>query len=62
MPRKPGNPMDETKSLVTTSVSLRRQLYDRWCKRLPKYGDRTKVLTILMEKFLNGEITVEKTY
>ena len=51
--------MAKTKNgCVTTSFALREDLYHRLVKRLPRWGDRTKVLSILVVKFLNNEVEV----
>jgi hypothetical protein len=42
-----------------TSFSIKRDLYERLKKRLPRYGDRSKAIALLVEKFINGEVRLE---
>lgn len=39
-----------------TSFTIHKDLFQRFEKRLPKHGDRTKALQRLVEMFLNGEL------
>jgi hypothetical protein len=41
-----------------TSFSLPRQLQRRFAAKLPRHGDRSKLLSRMIEMWLNGEIQV----
>jgi hypothetical protein len=51
--------MSASLNYQVTSFSIKRDLYDRLRKRLPRYGDRSKAIALMVEKFLAGEIKLE---
>ena len=47
-----------TKSHATPSFSMTRQLHRRMIDALPRYGDRSKLVAHLLERWLDGHIQV----
>jgi len=45
--------------LRTVSFALRSDLYDELKKHCPRYGDRSKILQLLVEMFVKGEIKLQ---
>jgi len=41
------------------SISLHKDLVERLRKRVPRYGDRSKVVQLLLEHFLDGKIILK---
>jgi hypothetical protein len=52
-----------TRRTVVIGVCLKRDTYDAFVKRIPKSKrERSKIIDLLLQKFLKGDIVLNQTY
>ena len=56
--QKNSTPSIQVGDRITTGLRIQRDLYERFRRRLPKRGSRTKVINLMIEKFLDGDIII----
>jgi len=49
----------ESEQVITFSVSVRESLLQSLTSKVPRWGDRSKVICKLIEMYLRGEIQVD---
>jgi hypothetical protein len=50
--------MATTSESVTTTFRIQRETYNKFLRRLPKRGERSRVLQLLLAGYLDGSIPI----